>query len=136
MRKLLAVAAAAGLMTISGAAFSGGSWTADVQVLNFDTATGTMLAFWSAGNQGVFLVDTDTTVHLPAAFTHSHPVIPADPCHGYLHEYNAAVAQFDRSGTARASLYISILHLANANCSADVAADTSNGNLVTFQPHD
>jgi hypothetical protein len=136
MRKLLAVAAAAGIMTVTGAAFSGAPWAADVQILNFDDQTGTMLAFWAAGNQGVFLVDTDTTVHLPGVLTHAHPQTPPDPCHGYLHEYNAAVAQFNRSGTARASLYVSIVHLANANCSADVVADTGTGALVTFQPHD
>jgi len=131
MRKLLAIAAAAGLMTISGAAFSGAAWQADVQLLTFETETGQLIAEF--GGDYVFFFN-ENTAPIPGIFRHTHGT-PPDPCDGLKREFNAQVSQWGGPGTTRVALMIAIKHLSDAQCPAQVTVDASDGHtLLGIQP--
>jgi hypothetical protein len=132
-RKLLALATVTGVLTVSGVAFSGNNWKADVVLVNFQEETGVQLV---AQYGGLYLyVHTPTTHHLPGFISHGKGNWPPDPCDGLKHAYNNQVAKQDGSGTARTALLVSIVHLSNAQCPAELEIDGNDGaSIVSFTP--
>jgi hypothetical protein len=135
-RKLLTLGAVLGVLTVSGAAFSG--QTENVTLIAFDPNT-ELLSTWDIPNNriGVYL-HGDFTNHLPGVINHTIIQIPPDPCHGFINAYNAQVTQIARRGldpTRRTALLVVIAHMAAAQCGATIDTDPQ-GNLVSFQPHD
>ncbi len=132
MRKLLAFAVAAGLVTVSGAAFSGNPWY-DVTLMQYDPAT-ELVVVGQYGGYAVY-VHNDATVHLPGVIAHAHQY-PPDPCDGFKQAYNQHLQQFANGVPgARQALIISIVHLSNASCPAELEINANDGvSIVTFKP--
>ncbi len=128
-RKLLSVAAVAGVLTISGAAFSGG--TSDVTLLHFDEASEVLIAI--DGNNGIGQFQHGAfTSHLPGLIANIHQ-LPPNPCVPLTRLYNKELERQDGSVRQRRMLAITMTLLSRARCTA-VIEGVSGGNLSSFQP--
>jgi hypothetical protein len=128
LRKLVAAGALLGLLTVSGAAFSGDGGER-VTLVGFDERSQVLVTWDSTNNQISAFQHGNFTTHVPAVLGEINPAIPPDPCLVFMHRYNAQVAHPDHGR----ALLVTISLMAVARCSATITTD-AQGNLLSFQP--
>jgi len=121
------------VLLTSGAAFSGGTTTSDVQLMDFVESTQRLWAYPRSGALTEFQ-HTRATIHLPGVFRGAHP---PDPCDGITRAWNNIVRIDERRHIETTRVFLVLLdQMARFQCNATVTSTdgASPAPIVSIAP--
>lgn len=129
MRIVSSALAITAVTLVAGVAFSGGSKTADNELVDFDSNTGHLWAV-PQNQQNVSLYQhTPQTIHLEGSLGRFEP---PDPCDELVHLWNFSVHYDRRFQTDSRGIYEALLALMAQNkCSATITSGTGSPPSIT-----